>query len=251
MFGDIDGDVMQFADRLCLHGWLKGLLDASRRPLPALQNTDGDPLLPTRARLPMIGTAADITREMDSLAGWSRVEDDEPRWTWTAGTDDMGTVLGGAWLVSDALIVETNSRERMDRALPMLQAALGPLVGAGLVSHEDVTHALREAAQERASSGQGRSDARIVPRNSEEAAAIAEALHRFKDAHYRRTLDEPVPILGNRTPRESARSKQGRRKLASWIKDIENGELRQAADQQVAPYDVTWMWRELSVEDER
>jgi len=35
----------------------------------------------------------------------------------------------------------------------------------------------------------------------------------------------PVPMLGNRTPRESARSKQGRNKLADWIKEIENGEL--------------------------
>ncbi len=251
MFGEVDGEVMQFADRLCFHGWLKGLLDAARRPLPALHNTDGDPLLPTRARLPMIGSAADITRVMDSLAGWSRVEDDESRWTWTAGTDDKGTVLGSAWLVADALIVETNSRERMDRALPALQAALGPLVGAGLVSHEDVTHALREAVQERGSHGRDRSTARTVPRTGEEAAAIAEALHRFKDAHYRRTLDEPVPMLGNRTPRECARSKQGRRRLASWIKDIENGELRQAADQQVTPYDVTWMWHELGIEDER
>ena len=34
-------------------------------------------------------------------------------------------------------------------------------------------------------------------------------------------------------------------------KDIENGELRRAADSQVAPYDATWMWREPGLEDER
>jgi hypothetical protein len=58
-------------------------------------------------------------------------------------------------------------------------------------------------------------------------------------------------MLGNRTPRECARTKAGRKRLASWIKDIENGELRQAAGTEAAPYDVTWMWRELGVEDER
>jgi len=84
-----------------------------------------------------------------------------------------------------------------------------------------------------------------------DAAAMAEAINRVKDAHYRRTIDEPVPMLGNRTPRECARTKAGRKRLASWIKDIENGELRQAAGTEVAPYDVTWMWRELGVEGER
>jgi hypothetical protein len=82
-------------------------------------------------------------------------------------------------------------------------------------------------------------------------AAMAEAFNRIKEAHYRRTLDEPVPMLGNRTPRECARSKQGRKKLANWIKEIENGELRQAAGTDVPPYDVSWMWRELGVDDER
>ena len=153
MFRDIEHATMQFAGRLCFHGWLKGLLDAARRPLPALHNTDGDPLLPTRARLPMTGAAGDIARAMDSLAGWARVEDDEPRWTWTAGpADDRGMVLGNAWLAADALVVETNSRERMDRALPALQAALGSLVDKGLVSHEDVTHTLHEAVRHRAPS---------------------------------------------------------------------------------------------------
>ena len=33
------------ADHLIFQGWLKGLMEASRRPLPTLTNTDGDPLL--------------------------------------------------------------------------------------------------------------------------------------------------------------------------------------------------------------
>jgi len=84
-----------------------------------------------------------------------------------------------------------------------------------------------------------------------DAAAMAEAINRVKEVHYRRTLDEPVPMLGNRTPRECARTKAGRKRLANWIKDIENSELRQAADRDATPYDVTWMWRELGVEGER
>jgi hypothetical protein len=135
----------------------------------------------------------------------------------------------------------------MDRALALLRPVLGALVGEGLTSHEDITHALRGPASARESTSERRPEASPAINT----AAMAEAINRFKDAHYRRTLDEPVPMLGNRTPRECARSKQGRKKLSNWIKEIENSELRQAAGTEVAPYEIAWMWRELGVEDER
>jgi hypothetical protein len=248
-FGDIKDAAVQFADRLYFHGWLKGLLEASRRPLPTLHNTDGDPMLPSSARLPIAdGAANEIARRMDALAGWEREDDEDPQWTWKkAPADPMATVLGNARLTKDAIVVDTNSRERMDRALALLRPVLGALVGEGLVSYEDITHALRGPASARESTSERRPEASPAINT----AAMAEAINRFKDAHYRRTLDEPVPMLGNRTPRECARSKQGRKKLSNWIKEIENSELRQAAGTEVAPYEIAWMWRELGVEDER
>jgi hypothetical protein len=248
-FGDLKDTAVQFADRLYFHGWLKGLLEASRRSLPTLHNTDGDPLLPSSARLPIAdGAANEIARRMDALAGWEREDDEEPKWTWKkAPADPMATVLGNARLTKEALVVDTNSRERMDRALAMLRPVLGALVGEGLTSHEDITHALREPASVRESTNERRPEVSLPT----DAAAMAELTNRFKEAHYRRTLDEPVPMLGNRTPREFARSKQGRKRLANWIKEIENGELRQAAGTELAPYDISWIWRELGVEDER
>ncbi len=156
-------------------------------------------------------------------------------------------MLGSSRLTTEALVIETNSRERMDRALAMLRPALGALVGAGLTSHEDLVHALQQPPSSRASTSARAPE----PAPALDPAAMAEALNRVKEAHYRRTLDEPVPLLGNRTPRECARSKPGRKKIANWIKDIENGELRQAAGTGVPPYDVSWLWRELGVDDER
>jgi NADPH:quinone reductase-like Zn-dependent oxidoreductase len=156
-------------------------------------------------------------------------------------------VLGGARLTKVALVVDTNSRERMDRALAILRPALGTLVGAGFTSHEDVVHDMRQQPSRRAS----RRTRDSAPSPDMDPAALAEAFNRIKEAHYRRTLDEPVPMLGNRTPRECARTKPGRKKLASWIKEIENGELRQAVGTGVPPYDVSWMWRELGVDEER
>lgn len=73
-------------------------------------------------------------------------------------------------------------------------------------------------------------------------------LRQFKDAHYRRVLDEPVPMLGDRTPRECAHTKSGRARLVRWLKDLENGEQPGAAASGQPAYDVTWIWQELGLQ---
>ena len=69
------------------------------------------------------------------------------------------------------------------------------------------------------------------------------------DRQYRSLLDEPVPMLGNLTPRAAARSARGRRNLATWLKHLEN-RSRHVPDPNdaMATYDFTWLWRELKIE---
>ena len=77
----------------------------------------------------------------------------------------------------------------------------------------------------------------------------AELVHDMLDRQYRSLLDEPVPMLGNLTPRAAARSARGQRNLATWLKHLEN-RSSQAPDPNdpMATYDFTWLWRELKVE---
>ena len=42
------------------------------------------------------------------------------------------------------------------------------------------------------------------------------------DRQYRQVLDEPVPVLGNKTQRQMAKTKAGQVKVAEWLKYIEN-----------------------------
>ena len=60
-------------------------------------------------------------------------------------------------------------------------------------------------------------------------------------------LDEPIPALGNKTPRQCARSKKDRERIIEWLKDLENNELRRAAREGQAPYDSRWLWDELKL----
>jgi hypothetical protein len=76
---------------------------------------------------------------------------------------------------------------------------------------------------------------------------VEAAVRQFMDAHYRRTLDEPVPMLGDKTPRECARTRAGRTRVVRWLKDMENNERRRAAATGKTPYDFAWMWDELGL----
>lgn len=60
-------------------------------------------------------------------------------------------------------------------------------------------------------------------------------------------LDEPIPALDNKTPRQCVRSKKGRQKVVDWLKDLEYNELHRAASQGYEPYDSRWMWDELKL----
>jgi hypothetical protein len=236
-----EGDTLANPDSLFLQVWLKGLLDAKRRPPPTLQNTDGEPLLLTTTRLPVAAQAsAEIARRLDTLADWHREPDDEPPgWIWQPGSGTPATVHAVARLQDDSLVLETNSRARMERALAALQNILGTLIGTGLTSHEDPLQRLRLGKPHDA--GEAPQDA--LPTGPE----IEAMLRQFKDAHYRRVLDEPVPMLGDRTPRACARTKSGRARLVRWLKELENGEQHGAVASGQPAYDVTWIWQELGL----
>lgn len=74
-----------------------------------------------------------------------------------------------------------------------------------------------------------------------------EVTQRFLDTHYRNWLDEKIPALGAKTPREAVRDFEGREQLVALLKELENREARRAKDTGVG-YDARWLWRELGIE---
>jgi len=75
----------------------------------------------------------------------------------------------------------------------------------------------------------------------------AEIIQHTLDQQYRQCLDEPIPALDNKTPRQCARSKIGREQVFEWLKQLEKNELRRAARQRNAPYDNCWTRDELKL----
>ncbi len=120
---------------------------------------------------------------------------------------------------------------------------------AGLVREPLVERVTPEQAMAQAGTA-GSSTLRGLPEGVNPADLRA-AVHEVLDRQYRKTLGEPVPMLGGKSPRQAARSTQGRRAVANWLKSLEQASARCAVDDPMRDYDFGWMWKELDVADLR
>ena len=153
--------------------------------------------------------------------------------------EDGTTVLGNIEIKARSLIVHVNSAARAEHATAMLRAALGGLVMAPLTQIQSVEQMMAQQQN-------GRPPAPEVPPEIQ-----TQLIHATLDKQYRALLEQPVPMLGNLTPRSAARTKFGREKLAVWLKHLENRSRQPEATDPMTTYDFAWLWRELKVEDLR
>lgn len=237
--------------------WLTDALDKAFAPLPEIRNSDGDRIVFSEIRFPINGDSAKIAAILDGIVGYERYEVDELHWAWLkpgspsqrmsrsrqeefefVSEDQTGeTSLGDAEIVGDVLILKTNSTERAERGREVLATHLGTLVGSPLTSHQS----LEKMLEDRPESESAEPD--VPPEVAEQA------IHAYLDDHYRRTLDDPIPILDGRTPRQAVKTKKGRAQVVDWLKQLENSEFRRAAREGQKPYDSAWMWRELKLKE--
>lgn len=66
----------------------------------------------------------------------------------------------------------------------------------------------------------------IDPPNGIPDEVRTKIMHELKEAYYTDWLDESVPALAGKTPRQATRTKSDRERLELLIKEHENGEAR-------------------------
>lgn len=243
--------------------WLNDALRRSLYPtLPRIENTDGDPLefimvhypLISKAKLPAIRTALDdlpsLWKESDGFWNWSEAKPAPRKAAKRRSTgaetfgatmaDDGAIVLGTIELGTKAVTLSVNSEARAARGRAMLEPVLAGLARAPLVE--------RQSIEQMMASSREHSERDIVRLPPDEERSI---VHQALTDHYRNTLDEPIPALGNQTPRKAVNTAKGRKKVIAWLKMLENQSAQQRPEDPMAAYDFTWLWRELGVGDER
>lgn len=239
--------------------WLNDAIRRCLAPPPQLANTDGEPIefITLHYKLAPKTKAADIVAALASVPDLF-ADEKHANWTWFApakpiakgrkgkeGDDpDVGrTIRGDAALRDGKLEVRVNSEARATRIRAFLSPALAGLVREPLVERMTLEQAMAEAPQARKPAPQDLDG--IAP------ADLRKAVHEVMDRQYRKTLDEPVPMLGNKTPRQVVRSAKGRISVANWLKGFEQNTARLPESDPMRSYDFGWMWDKLGISDLR
>ena len=237
--------------------WLAHFLEQLQAPLPAMVNRDGDSLVLSETRFPILTEKAEeIAGRLDDAAEWERVGPQEDAWIWVSepnterekprgnmafvtSHEGQRPVSGTLEMRPGALMLHTNSQERAEHGTEILQELLHNLIGPALSMLQTPEQLMADKPRQ--------SDRKRQQEDSIDPKIEAGIIHNTLDQHYRRCLDEPVPALGNKTPRQCGRSKIGREKVIDWLKRLENNEQRRAAETGQEPYDSSWMWDELKL----
>ncbi len=236
--------------------WLEAALKAAQgRDRPEMVNADGDPIAFTLLHFPL-RPGVTVEQARRALAGVPALRQENAGfWNWLAepGTkpksvprrsgaqtfistmDDGALVLGSVSLKGRRLTLEANSVARAARGKALFEPVLAGLVGPPLTEHTDLDQMLAEERPPPAPTG-------LSP--EQERALV----HQGLEEHYRRVLDEPIPVLGGKSPRAAAKTPKGREKVAAWLKTLENHAAHRPPGDPMGSYDVGWMWRELGVE---
>jgi len=166
------------------------------------------------------------------------VDQADGSYLWLQPAGDMQRSIGVIYVEEKRMVCETLSRQRAEKARDELSRLCGAAVRFRAISYQDIEQALKHAPQ--------RAERKATEIPDEEQEKL---LGEFYERHYRGWLDEPIPALGNRTPRHAAKLKTVRPKLIALLKDFESHSerLRQAGQ---PAYDFRWMWAELGLDRE-
>jgi hypothetical protein len=216
------------------------LAERSLHPvMPKLQNTDGEPVeLRTLVFRIDNSEAAAASLDAAQLADGEDLVQDELRrgpdgklieagWTWRRAGNAVhkswdNTTLGQIELAGRQLKVNVNSAARAVRAKALVERLL-----AGNASYRATKIASTEAMWDEARrrpAHQDDSEHERLMQMPEVRQQVAEMLMR----HYTDWLDIKVPLLGERTPRDAVRDRDGREAVAALIAQMERDGARQS-----------------------
>jgi hypothetical protein len=204
----------------------------------ALVNYDGDPQILCELWFDLQDATAACER-LDHAAALT-TSDPGQRWTW----DGQGAqraepvIFGFIERKDDRLQLLVNSENRAERGRRLLEEILGPAATYRVMSTRDPLQALATA------------DETPLPRepefDPETREAVSDAVEAHLYEHYEKWLDEPVPLLADRPPREAATSPVLRPRLVDLLKQMEI-DYAFALSRGDPAFDPSWIWDELDL----
>lgn len=238
-------------------------LHDQKQQLPQMQNTDGDPLVPTKLIYELECTPAEAFRALKSLA-WGEKEADllsdavydkngdleEISFNWMKKGNKQhkswdNTVMGNIEITGNRMTVEVNSENRAKAIKKEIQKRLKKKAvykNSVLTSLEKMMEegGLQEGANETEGLDMSREELMENPEIRQKIAEMAEE-------YWENWLDTSLPALDNKTPRQAARDPVGREKLEGLFLDFEASEQKNPGKDAFAP-DIKKLKQALGME---
>ena len=200
--------------------------------MPTLQNTDGEALSPHKLVFDLNispQAAFDALKhlgleetEEDQLAEATRDAEGyltQVRFTWMKRGNKMhatwnNTTLGAIEIDGKRLIAEVNSAARANTIRQLIEIELGD----GVRYRASEIQSLEKMLGESRVAGGGRDSAAAQEQQRlRELPEVREKLAEMIAAHWERWVDQPIPMLGNRTPMDAVKHADGREVVESLI----------------------------------
>lgn len=239
------------------------IIDAcNNRLLSNLVNTDGDPIIFSKSYFKLNLTPAEVflkllpltlSQDVDNFLGEAKrnaagkiVEIEFP-WLKKGNKTNQAwdnTVMGFIIIKGDKLILETNSQKRSIQGQKLLKRYLG----------DDVSFekTLLEAPEQKFRLPANKSNKNDNDEDKEEGnellaqPEVQNQLHQIATQHWQDWFDIRIPALANKTPREAARTKEGRERLEALLLIYEqSADKRSKAD--IFKPNVNYLKQELGL----
>lgn len=199
--------------------------------MPKLCNTDGDPLVPQTLHFEITDpeeafsalkslSAGFVTEDelrSDATLKDGRIHEVEISWfkkSKTAKHPGSNTVLGTVKIVGTKLTVDVNSNKRASTIKRKILTALKDKVRFKTKVIEDIEGKIgRESSQTRSKSS-------AMPLDQLPPEAL-EAVKKMADAHWTKWFDDKIPALNGKTPKQAAKTKEGRELLEALLNSYE------------------------------
>lgn len=212
--------------------------DLIQNPSPMkFATTSGEPFLFSKA----IFEIKDKEAVINGLKQIEGFEQDKNGFGWFDKSDKDGsaTVLGNIVIEGNTLILECNSKKRLEKGGKLILKGASSALVHKIDSFQDPMQALKSHKEK--------------PEKKTENEIPMEIQQRlytqFMQKHSEKWLKEKIPALDGKTPLQAIKTEEGRKKVIDLLKSFENNEEHHKREGRPF-YDLSWMWERLGIKRE-
>jgi hypothetical protein len=181
-------------------------------------------------------------RSLEELHEESRGDSGTRGFAWIQPIGGSLRPLGSIEIGEGRLVLEAMSRTRLQTGRGLLESYAGPLL-----KHVGDSYTGMEEIKQKAMGG-------TSPVEKESRPPIPPELEReivlkMKGDHYSQWVNDPLPALKGKTPRQAVKTAEGRKAVIDLLSTLENMEAREFRSGRPA-YDVSILRRDLGLPEE-